>query len=282
MDSIKLNKIRQLAIPMAIVFAVIDVVATVLTYVSNETIIQTIASILFMVATGVMIVLYLFAFKISKGTTAARAFKFIITGSGIQIGAFILNTIYIFAPGDLIGLVFSFLLVISGIYSIMGFINLYRSMRYDPNFHKDNYLRVFVWTTVICILVEITFETSLELLTTFMELGSAIVIINYVFIALVVIGEIIAQIMLALYIRNYVPDPSVAPYEDRGSRYHSYGVREDGYRDDGYSYGGRDTYTTTTDDPFDLGGGEESSSESSEDTSSSSSSSDPFDDDLFN
>ena len=64
MDSIKLNKIRQLAIPMAIIFAVIDVVATVLTYVSNDTIIQTIASILLMVATGVMIVLYLFAFKI--------------------------------------------------------------------------------------------------------------------------------------------------------------------------------------------------------------------------
>lgn len=286
MDSIKLDKMRKAAIPLAIVFAVLDVAATVLVFVGVNNVTSAVSSVLLLLATAVMITLFVFAYRISKGTTAPRAFKHIITAYCVQLGVYVLDLIYVFSPTELIGLVIGLLAIVSGVYAIYGFMNLYRSMRHDPNFHKDNYLRIFIWATIATVALNVGLDLILQFLVGYFNIGSAEMIVRYAFIAIILIGDIVSQVMLALYIRNYVPDPSVTPYMDRRDRRSV--NRRDGY-DGGYGVGGyeegrgydtRDPYATThretTDDPFDLGGGDSSPS-----GDSASSSDSPFDDDLF-
>jgi len=273
---------RKLAIPTAIAFAIIDIPATVLQYFETTTTII-IQGILAIVAAVFLIVLRVFAYNISFGTTATRAFRFLIYAYIAELVIQILYFVMTFINIQFIYYVIEAISIVEIVFVCIGFSSLYRSMRYDPNFYRDNYLRVFIWTTIIVYVLEVSLTVMVEFVDILSDanyisgLGSADPIIIYVITAISGIGNLVAQFTLALYVRNYRLDSSIKIRFVERNNFNNNGGYQGGYQNNGYNNRGREE-----NDPFSDLSRRGNQGNGSNNPDISGGNSDNNDDDLFN
>ncbi len=284
----KVEQMRKLAIPMVIVYAVLIITATVLSYFSGAATLA--ADVLTVIGFIPLLAVLVFAYYVSYGTTAVRAFRFIVIAYAAQlVDALLILLVDFFHALEILGIIELLVMVVEVVFIVMGFTNLYRSMRYDPNFYRDNSLRAFIWTTVGVIVLKVILTKVSGYISDYIELGRAADILNYVFTAIIAAGNFAAQLMLALFVKNYRLDPAV-PFryvERKRTGGGGFGVTPDesAFRNH-YGGGASDGGSDSADDPFsDLGEGDGNGNtgyDNRKDDNDGRNGGDRFNDDLFN